>query len=612
MKFINPPIYALTMVLSLCSTITAESQTAERDTINREMVLERDFVPTAKQAQKAFFNPLQGIKSQALKPLDFARNTYEVSMNVRPHLFDPLENSHAIVPERNAWHLRLLGGYPVRYGANLGMLYRVGEQGSVELAVDHLSQSLGGVQRYSTYGPKNNTHDTSVGLKYSGKLGDRLVSIGVDVFNNMHTMYGLGETTLIGAVPETPSTNPLYRMTGAELHVELAPTPIALRSEWQYSLHGNVGYTNKQDIQLNGAGMIPSDPRHAISGMNLQVGGNLAYELMSYNVNLGVDALLSGNQLFGILLPYGTPASQYMSIDPYVSYVMDNFSIKAGARLQLLSFGPKKFIAAPKLQMKWDAHEMLAIIAEVDGGAATNSIRDLYRTNRYAQGVSTYFANDIAQYRASMGLQIGNLYGFTAELRGGYADYLSLYHWDAHMPYYAPRESSTPLYHTSTLTYFSAADRGRVKNIFVSASTRYISPIGLQASLGVKYNKYTRQIAEGDTEAGETRGVIAGRPSVELAGSLDYQITPRLSAHVSMTGLGGIKFVSPNLSSSGTTKATVSLPFIAEMSARLSYKIHRNIGLSLTGLNLLNQKSQRWLSYDRPGISVAGAMTLSF
>lgn len=610
MKILNTTPLRVLLILGITTlAVQASAQTAERDTISREMVLEREYVPTAKQAKKTFFNPLADTKSKAMKPLEFARNTYDVSMNVRPHLFNPVENSRANLPADDAWHIRIFGGYPVRYGANLGMLYKVGNSGSVEMAIDHQSRDIAGIMRSDAgYVPRDKTHDTSLGLKYTGKLEDRLFSIGLHAFNNMHTMYGRALSGSYGGSVEEHTSNPFYRMTGAQLRMELAPAPVALLSPWQYSLYGNVGYTNKQDVRLSSAGMVPEDPRHALSGVDLELGGNLAYGLMSYNLNVGVDALLAGNQLMGVTLPDGTPASQYMSIDPYLSYVVDGFSLKAGARLQLLSFGPRKFLVAPRLQMKWHAHEMFAVIAEADGGARINSIRDLYRTNRYAQGISTYFANDIEQYRAMLGIQVGNVYGFSAEVRGGYADLLSMYHWSTRMDSFESRTSGAL---TERLVYFMAEDRGRVANFFLSAGAMYISPLGIQGSLGLKYNHYTRKIAEGDTEMESTRRVIAGRPTFELAASVDYQITPSLTAHLNFSGLSGIKFITPDLTGTGSSSEVVSLPFIADLDARLSYKLHRNVGLSLSGLNLLNQRGPRWLSYPRPGMAILGAVTFN-
>lgn len=604
MKLPNTSLYALLTLLSLSFTAPLLAQTAERDTISREMILERDFVPAANQAKKAYFNPLAGTKTQTLKPLNFANNTYEVSMNVRPHLFNPIENSLAMEPLKNAWHLRLLGGYPTRYGANLGMIYKVNEYGSVELALDHLSQNIKVTERGSGYVPLNKTHDTSLGLKYNGKLADRVFAISADVFNHMHTMYGYGVSEL-GTNPKAPSSNPLYKMTGGALYIDLSPAPVALRSPWQYSLYGNIGYTRKQDVIETETGILPEDPRLGISGMDLKVGGNLAYGIMSYNINVGVDAVLAGNQLFGVTFPDGTPASQYMSIDPYLAYTLENFSLKAGARLQLLSFGHKRFLVTPKIQMRWDATDMFALIAEADGGATINSMRDLYRINRYAQGSSAYFANDIAQYTATLGVQLGNMNGFSAEVRGGYADYLNMYDWKTNLDHIAPNELNEA---TERLAYFSAQDKGRVKNFFVSAGARYISPIGLQASVGMKYNKYNREMTEGVSDTEETQNILSGRPTMEMAASLDYQISPSLTAHVNLSGLGGIKFII----SGANGPYAVSMPFITELDARLSYKLHPNIGLSLMGLNLLNQKAQRWVFYERTGASVVGAVTFSF
>lgn len=51
--------------------------------------------------------------------------------------------------------------------------------------------------------------------------------------------------------------------------------------------------------------------------------------------------------------------------------------------------------------------------------------------------------------------------------------------------------------------------------------------------------------------------------------------------------------------------------FIPELDTRVSYQISKHIGVSLLGRNLLNNRSERWAFYQRPGAGLLAAFHLS-
>lgn len=594
------------------------------DTLQREMVLQRDYQPVGQQAEKAFFNPLQTSATTSLRPISFARNTYPITMNVMPKLFNPLDNPLAPKQVKQMLHARVFGGYPGHVGANVGVLVKPSEEGSLLISVDHLSRFANVPQRNLPLRPVDRTHDTEVALDYTHALVDRVINVGVDVFHHANTYYGMLPIVPSAGTSQLTAEYPLAGMVGTEVRVGVSPSPLSLARGLQYSVDGKVGYTTKDDISLyytDNNILIPKGVApvkgNKVSELSVDVLGNLGYKFAGTDWGVGVDGRyqmisisalngLSGNKLNPMMA---------LSIDPYFAYTAPNFVLKAGAKIQLLNRGSKKFLVTPDVQARFKATDNFSIYLNADGGAEYHTLRDIYRQNRWADAMSVYEGYEIAHYRVISGVQVGNINGFSLDLNGGYTSYSDFSDWKSgyHTTKYANelvmdgpefREILTPLYSLNNV--------GKVDNIFVGAKVRYVSSIGLDLGASVKYNSYKAK-----TEEVTDHKVGYGRPAYEIGVSADYAINDKIGLNVNFTGLGGIKFpeLSKPVNGVGATPVTL-VPaesiFVGDLGARISYKVHPNIGLSLIGENLFNQKVGRWRGYDRQGAIAVFAVTLAF
>ncbi|MCI6279202.1 MAG: hypothetical protein MR609_05360 [Bacteroidales bacterium] len=606
-----------------------------KDTLQRELVLEREYVPSTAEVKKDFFNPLDVPKSaRKLKPLRFARDTYGVDVSLRPRLFDPVYNSYAQNEDPRNWHLRLYGGYPARLGANIGMHFNAGENGSLDFGIDHDSRKSALSNPLLPFRQEAEMHDTEVSARFSQKLDTRTLGISGSVYHSMETLYGLPSDYAVSAEPsDLRPKYTLFSRIGGEAGFELSPAPLLDLSPWQYSVYLHGGYA-ALDIPATfftiPTALLPPDPATPVtpaapaeelgkvermSGYDVKAGGTLAYGLKVYNFNFGADVSfeMSGRNTSAALREtgagntYGVPMA--LSGTPFLSYLNDYVELKAGVKVQFLNGVSEKFALAPLVNFRWKAHDLFSIVIDADGGGDLVGFRELYELNRYALTPFGDTPMDVARYRISAGFELGNLYGFSASLKGGYADYAHLFDWYALMSASASRGMGLPA------IVFSPVQNENVSLLFFEASARYVSPVGFTVSGGARYDKYTVK---------GTDRVVSGRPSLTLNVSADYRINPEWSVALALDAKGGIKQrfnFSPNLTSPapepsrdfGTDKSSVaSVPFVGDLTARVSYDFSKYAGLSLIGTNLLNQHYSEWLGYGRAGAGIMAALTLHF
>ena len=617
-------IRQLLVTLAASSMLLGLSAQTPADTLRRSMTLQRAYIPETGQAKKEFFNPLAGQTPRQLHPLDFARNSYSLSMKARPRLFTPSEN--LLLPDYGSHHFyaRLFGGYPVKAGGNIGAHFRAGEYGTITLALDHTSRHVTGEKGRLDEAPINETHDTEGLVRYSQKLpdSDRMLEIEGFGFGHAHSLYGhplssvkSGELPyhFITATPEKPELMSYY---GTGLSVSLSPAPLSALSTWEYSLSATVDYGNRNanvnaaregepiGVYIDGRG----DALHA------GVQGSLTYGAKINDFRFGVDAGYEINRFSLDKEVAGGKASQIITFIPHFDYIIPSLQIRAGVKVQLPTMGAKQLLITPDALLRWRMHDKASLLLSANGGMSMLSMRDLYRINRYADPMSIAQGIESSTYDVALGLELGSWYGFALDLKGGFADYRDFYD-------FASKSGSTPTPEGyegepyAAVALFDLRNLGSVRHGYFSLGARYVGAEGLSGSLGVKYNHYARpalseeESARVDNEVVES---VLGRPTLELTADLAYSPIKDLTLSANFLGLGGIKMqqLLPRELVREGEEVVYTLPFTTKLDAQVSYKVLKNLGLSLTVENLLNQRMQRWSHYYSPGIGVYGSITL--
>ena len=583
------------------------------DTLQRELTLQKEYVPVGHQAEKATFNPLDTRGKVSLTPIEFAKNTYQVGMNVTPKLFNPLQNPLAPEYPQQKFHARLFGGYPLYLGGNLGFASKIGDRGAILLGLDHLSRKNLAAEKVTPFAPQNITHDTELGMKYNHALENRVLQVGIDAYHHLHSYHGhfldsktepniatvpLGENSLEEAYN-------LFRFNGITTSLSISPAPFSLLSGWQYSANANIGINRKEDptyfrevapIIRYGKETSNPMPKRA-NEVNVNLSGNLGYTFSGSDWGVGIDGRYQSLHLSKSVLNKELQAKRALSIAPHVQYISPIFLAKAGIKIETLFGGHESLLITPDVELKWRATPLLSLYAMTDGGAEFMGLRELYRLNRYADATSVYSGYNIAKYRLLVGLQMGNYNGFAFDLYGGYTNYSAFSEWDMyhHSAPHHPAFNHEPF----GFVTFQRANHGAVDEAFLSALARYVSNFGLNLSASWKFSKYSRR-SDNDLSS---EYYFSGIPMTEINVTADYDFTDKLSAGMIFNGLGGITFY--------PTAEPYHMPFIPELDARVSYKAHKNLGLSLIGKNIFNNKTARWMFYERPGATIVGAITIT-
>lgn len=288
--------------------------------------------------------------------------------------------------------------------------------------------------------------------------------------------------------------------------------------------------------------------------------------------------------------------------------------MRAGVKVQLPTMGAKQLLITPDALLRWRMHDKASMLLSATGGMSMLSMRDLYRINRYADPMSIAQGIESSTYDVALGLELGSWYGFALDLKGGFADYRDFYD-------FASKSGSTPTPEGyqgepyAEVAVFDLRNLGSVRHGYFSLGARYVGAEGLSGSLGVKYNHYARQALaeeEGTSADHEVMESVLGRPALELTADLAYSPIKDLTLSANFLGLGGIKMqqLLPRELVREGEEVVYTLPFTTKLDAQVSYKVLKNLGVSLTVENLLNQRMQRWSHYYSPGIGVYGSITL--
>lgn len=588
------------------------------DTLQREMVLERAYQPEVQKAEKAFFNPLPATATKALKPIQFARNTYPIAMNLVPSLFGPLDNPQAPEPVNQSLHARLVGGMPILGGANVGFMTGVGDRGSLELSLDHLTRYVKGTKSEYALRTLDQTHDTEFSAAYDHSLDNRSLRAEVELFHHANTFYSLFSPSKEPAnATALEAYYPLYQMSGAQLKLSLSPAPLSMASKWQYSLDALVGFATKEDVstlyEANPVVQILNETvinKNKVSELSVDLGGTIAYQFGGGDWGFGASGryqLISIPALHSLQV---TPSPlQRLSVAPYVSYTTPRLIARAGAAVQLYNRGANKLLVVPNVRVQFRAHDLFSLYFVADGGAKYQRLREMYAENRWVEAQSVYNGFDVAKYRLLLGMELGNFNGFSINVQGGFTQYSHFSDWS----YQFLNTELTSPEKTRQLHLFTPifvkSDRGAAQQVFFNAEAHYFSSIGLGLAAKFQLNKYVAVKEREELPLG------FGMPTANLNLTADYRLMDKLTLAVDFEALMGIKYYVPvanALTQQMTVGEEVDSYNCIDLGARVSYEVNEYLGLSLIGQNLLHQKQGRWLGYSRPGATGMLAVTLKF
>ncbi len=599
MKTIKSTIYIIALVaIALPQMLYA--QVTKNDTINRELTLERDFIPTRNEVQKAFFSPLAGVKKSPLKPLEFANDSYNIGMRIGSRTFAPLYNSYAPAEVRQRLFARLYGGWPGNFGLNTGFTFNPSEKGRFDIALNHATTLARSREEARTIVKQIKMHDTDLSAKYTHNTGSGLLIFGLNGYYDKASIYGTDNNLkLTSEAAEKFGTTPDFPMlgiAGGTFSVEKTAAPISLGSPWVLKGRIDASLTNKQDMLMTGSFPSTYSPIEfkTTEELGLRADATLSYDL-SEAWSIGAKGVFHNNTY---RQNFGTDSFKnplHLAVTPYLSYKNDRFEAQAGVALHLVNIGDDKTALHPDLYARYRVSDITSLFLNIDGGTRLFGLRELYNINRYFLAPSISEVLEQTTIKATAGVEVGNLNGFSINIRGGYARYGAFADWKS-SDLKVGSGDNYPL----TINGYELRKRKDVADIFVGMTMKYITPFGLALNGELDLHNY-------GVRSSGVKEAVEGLPAFTLKMMGSYRFTEKLSLRVSFVGMADIAYAVPN--KAGEYK---SISPITELNADLSYRLSKNIGVALIGTNLIGSANQRWLHYEQPRTGVLGAVTLTF
>ena len=575
----------------------------KKDTLNRELVLEREFIPTGEKVTKQYFNPLDLKENIQLTPLSFVKNDYTLGLNVRPRLFDPLYVDHAPDFSSRTWYLKAFGGYPGYLGVSTGWHINATETGALDLLLDHLTETVRLRDKAIGIDKHLKRHNTEVTGRYTQTLEDGLLIITGQGYYDLNSVYG-HPSDMNPLEDQIAPQYPLMAIRGGGVEISKTPARLMWASPWTYDAMVSLRYGSKDDLPYEtkpGEELYPTGTSLDLSKpitttqLALRATANLAYHFSDF---WGFGAGFRGQyNIVSSKATVGTDKGPFvLAAAPHITVNYDSFKGYLGAQIQFLNQGDRKMVAVPDVDLRWIVAPTVSFSLKVDGGASLYDMREVYKLNPYFQGSSLYSAMDLAQVRAMIGADLGDFRGFSIGVKGGWTRYDLFNDWQT-LYFLSSMEG-----HEVPTTYFALRRRKDVGHTFLRLHSSFVSPYGFHLGAQLQLNQYSLLKKDSDKDVNEPE--IMGLPKMELKAFADYRVTPQLSVRADLLGIGSSTFT--NMKGEKVTPK-----WVTELNVGAHYRINDTFGASLTALNLLSSSNTRWLNYQRPGIGVMGAVTVN-
>lgn len=395
------------LIIGILCTFLPLTAAAQQDTIERNVVVEREFQPVIRHAGK-LNTPLQQVETK-IEPAELQFSDYsnplDASFNVKPLGVSPIRFTHR-KPQNG--HITLGGGYPLSY---LDIAYQMNHKKMLQLNLFGTHDGQWGLKTWS---------DSRLGLNLQAFLDAGKITFQVDGKNLFFSRYGRyfeGDKQLsikhFKDLKENDKQN-LWTIN----------SDLGFRSSFEgsFQIQAEVGYT---------AFIMPSIVTENIVRSRLWLGWQEDAHSVALNIR-GRNAFLAVNEKTGL------DESQYntrhcIRFEPYYGYRADNWNIHAGVNIDMnigrgrllsgnddLSFAPSPNVEAEyRIIPSW-----LAVYGSAKGSFGYGMHQDYMMANVYRNPINGITSHHVAAYTpidASVGFKIKPIDGLLLDLYGGFA-----------------------------------------------------------------------------------------------------------------------------------------------------------------------------------------------
>lgn len=387
--------------------------------VSKEITVEREVVPTVRSASPLTFTPSVTLPATPRPTLSYSERT---SMARIPSLFRTLEpaavgDSIAASPYRG---YAAIGYFPAfNLGASAG--YRLLDRSRTTL--DAWMQYDG--NRYNaTLSPDRKDHIQS---------HDAVVGINLNAAGNNSSLFNLSLDYAFSSFnnPWRPSPfscrkdQKLNRLNAQALY-SASSSSIDYSIGLGYHLFAySTGFREEADDYS-----INIDP---VSENRVALQGSVFAGIDEYSsFGIDLDASMINYSKSGIpttthwnwhqnIAERAARTTGLASFTPAYKYAVDNFSLKAGVRIDYTFNNPgKKFHIAPDVKVAWMPSQSFALYGQARGGEVMNTMGELYAIERYISQMLWYSMSHVP-VEAEAGFRVGPFKGFALNLSTTYA-----------------------------------------------------------------------------------------------------------------------------------------------------------------------------------------------
>jgi len=390
----------LTMVLPL-------SLMAQKDTIERNVVVERDFQPVIRSAGK-LNTPLQQVET-TIEPVELQFSDYsnplDASFNVKPLGVSTIRFTHR-KPQNG--YVKVGGGYPLTT-AEFG--YQMNHKKTLQLNIFGKHNGQWGVKTWS---------ESQLGLNLTTNLEKGKIFFQVDGNNLFYSLYGRyfeGDKKLGVSKFKDLKKDDLQNLW--TINTDLG---FSSKFESSFQIKAEAGYT---------AFIMPDAVTESIIRSHLWMGWQNEEHTIAVNIR-GSNAFLAVNEKMGIA------ASKYnarhgIRFEPYYEYRADNWNVHAGVNIDMnigkgrllsgnedLSFAP-----SPNVEVEYRIiPSWLAVYGSAKGEFGYGLHKDFMLSNPYRNpelGITSHHVANYTPVDAMVGFKIKAADGLLLDIYGGYA-----------------------------------------------------------------------------------------------------------------------------------------------------------------------------------------------
>lgn len=394
-------------ILVITALIVSMSLVAQKDTIERNVVVEREFQPVIRHAGK-LNTPLQQVET-TIEPVQLQYSDYskplDASFNVKPLGVSSVRFTHR-KPQNG--HLTIGGGWPL---STLDFDYQMNHKKVLQLNIFGTHHGQWGVKTWS---------DSRLGLNLQSFLDNGKIYFQVDGNNLFYSRYGRyfsGDRQLTISRFSQLQTNDCQNL---------------------WTINGDLGYRSafESAVQLQvdagyTAFIMPDIVTESIVRSHLWLGWKNEEHSAAFHLH-GRNAFYAVNEKT-LLTPSQYNARHCIRFEPYYAYNADNWNVHVGVNVDMnigrgkllsgnenLSFAP-----SPNVEIEYRIiPSWLAVYGSAKGRFGYGLQQDFMLANPFRDpllGITSHHVTDYTPIDALVGFKIKAVDGLMLDIYGGFA-----------------------------------------------------------------------------------------------------------------------------------------------------------------------------------------------